>query len=65
MITLSNIPSLLRPGLFSVFEDYNIFPQWWREVYTTHRSDKAVEYDLQMQSLPLAQLKSEAGPIAL
>lgn len=65
MITLSNIPSLLRPGLFSVFEDYNTYPQWWRDVFSTHRSNKSVEYDQQMQSLGLAQLKSEAGPIAL
>lgn len=65
LTTISNFPSLLRPGNAAVFEDYNIYPQWWFPVYARKKSDKAVEYELQMQSLGLAQLKSESGSIAM
>lgn len=65
MITRSNIPALLRPGQYSVFEDYNVYPQWWHDVYSRHRSDKAVEYETQIQSLGLAQLKPDGAPIAM
>ena len=65
IINRSNIPVLLRPGQYAVFEDYNIFPQWWHDVFTRHRSDKAVEYETQIQSLGLAQLKLAGAPIAM
>jgi len=64
-ITTGNIPNLLRPGLFSVFGNYNTFPDLWKETYSQHIAKHAVEYDLEMQSLPLAKLKLEGGPIAL
>ena len=64
LITRSNIPSLLRPGLASVFADYNVYPALWKDIYSVHRSDKAVEYELEMQGLGLAQLKADGSPVA-
>lgn len=64
LINRSNIPTLLRPGLAAVFGDYNIYPNLWKEIYTQHRSDKAVEYEMEMQGLPLAQIKADGSPVA-
>lgn len=64
LITRSNIPSLLRPGLASVFGDYNIYPALWKDVYSIHRSDKAVEYEMEMQGLGIAQMKADGSPVA-
>lgn len=64
LITRSNIPSLLRPGLASVFGDYNIYPALWKSVYSVHRSDKAVEYEMEMQGLGIAQMKADGSPVA-
>jgi hypothetical protein len=61
-ITRSNLPSLLRPGLFSVFWNYNTYPDLYKEVYKIFKSDKATEYDLEMQGLPLAQIKQDGAP---
>lgn len=60
----SDFPSLLRPDLADVFGDWNIFPALWKDIYKTHRSDKAVEYDMEMQGLGLAQLKADGGPVS-
>lgn len=64
LINRSNIPTLLRPGLLTVFGDYNVYPALWKEIYSQHRSDKAVEYDMEMQGLPLAQIKADGSPVA-
>lgn len=64
LINRSNIPTLLRPGLAAVFGDYNIYPALWKNVYSQHRSDKAVEYEMEMQGLPLAQIKADGSPVA-
>lgn len=60
----SDFPSLLRPDLADVFGDWNIFPALWKDIYKTHRSDKAVEYDMEMQGLGLAQLKADGGAVS-
>lgn len=65
IINRSNIQSLLRPGQAAIFEDYNIYPQWWHNVYSRHRSNKAVEYETQMQSLGLASLKQDGAPVSM
>lgn len=65
MINLSAMPSLLRPGNAAVFEDYNIYKQFWHDIYSTHASDKAVEYDVQTQSLGIAQLKRDGSPTTM
>ncbi len=64
IINRSNIPSLLRPGLAAVFADYNVYGALWKEIYSQHRSDKSVEYEMEMQGLPLAQLKADGSPVA-
>jgi hypothetical protein len=64
LINRSNIPTLLRPGLAAVFGDYNVYPHLWKDIYTQHRSDKAVEYEMEMQGLPLAQIKADGSPVA-
>lgn len=64
LINRSNIPTLLRPGLAAVFGDYNVYPALWKEVYSQHRSDKAVEYEMEMQGLPLAQIKADGSPVS-
>jgi hypothetical protein len=64
LINRSNIPTLLRPGLAAVFGDYNIYPALWKDIYSQHRSDKAVEYEMEMQGLPLAQIKADGSPVA-
>jgi hypothetical protein len=62
IINRSSIPALLRPGLDTVFFDYNQYPALWKEIYKTYRSDKAVEYVMEMQGLPLAQIKQDGAP---
>lgn len=64
IINRSNIPSLLRPGLHQVFGDYNVYPALWKDIYSVHRSDKAVEYELEVQGLPLGQIKADGSPVA-
>ena len=64
IITRSNIPSLLRPGLADTFADWMIYPDLWKDIYKIHRSDKATEYDMEMQTLGLAQLKLDGAPVA-
>lgn len=64
LINRSNIPTLLRPGLKVVFGDYNVYPALWKEMYSQHKSDKAVEYEMEMQGLPLAQIKADGSPVA-
>src|SRR5277367_2046943 len=64
IINRSNIPALLRPGLHAVFGDYNVYPALWKDIYSIHRSEKSVEYEMEMQGLPLAQLKEDGSPVA-
>lgn len=63
LITLASIKPLLRPGLRAVFADWMIYPAQWRELYTTKISNKAVEYETEMQTLSIAKLKEDSGPI--
>tara|TARA_R110000868_G_scaffold103473_1_gene284924 strand:- start:7553 stop:8461 length:909 start_codon:yes stop_codon:yes gene_type:complete len=64
-INRSNIPSLLRPGLKTVFGNYNTFSDLYKEIYNIYRSDKATEYDMEMQGLGLAQIKQDGSPITM
>lgn len=64
IINRSNIPTLLRPGLRAVFGDYNVYPALWKDIYSIHNSDKAVEYEMEMQGLPLAQIKADGSPVS-
>jgi hypothetical protein len=62
-INTASIPSLLRPGLATVFADYNVWPEQWMEIFSKHKSDKQVEYDVEMQLLPNAFFKPEGTTI--
>lgn len=62
-MTRSNWPTLLRPGLDAVFGDWNTYPDLYKDVYQIFKSDKAVEYTMEMQGLGLASLKNDGSPI--
>lgn len=57
------IESLLRPGLHAVFGNYEVYPDLWKEIYSQHTSDKAVEYEVEIRGLGLAQLKPDGAPV--
>jgi phage major head subunit gpT-like protein len=63
IITLQSIQNLLRPGLAAVFGDYMVYPDQWKEIFTSHVSDKAVEYEVEMRLLPMAQFKPDGGAV--
>ncbi len=63
IITLQSIQQLLRPGLVAVFGDYLTYPDQWKEIFAQHISDKAVEYEVEMRLLPMAQIKADGGPV--
>lgn len=63
IITLSAIQNLLRPGLAAVFGDYLMYPDEWKDIFTSHVSDKAFELEEEMRLLPVAQLKADGGPV--
>jgi len=62
LINRTSIPSLLRPGLADVFGDWNTYPALWKDVYKVLHSEKAVEYEVEMQGLGIAQLKADGAP---
>lgn len=64
-INTGQISSLLRPGLASVFGSYPMYKSQWSEIYQTYDSDKAVEYEIEMKYLGLAQLRPEGAPTSL
>ena len=63
-ISLSQIKSELLPGLFDVRGSYDMIPRQWDKVFTTHKSDMALERSSQMRFLGLPQLKAEGGATA-
>ena len=63
-VSLSQIKSELLPGLFDVRGSYDMIPRQWDKVFTTHKSNMAVERSTQMRFLGLPQLKSEGGATA-
>lgn len=63
IITLQSIQNLLRPGLAAVFGDYMTYPDQWKEIFSSHVSDKAVEYEVEMRLLPMAQFKPDGGAV--
>jgi hypothetical protein len=65
IINRSYITSLLRPGAHAIFANYNIYPEQWKEIYSQHISDKAVEYEIQTKELGIAQIRPEGSPTAM
>jgi len=62
-VNTAAIKSLLRPGLNAVFGDYPSYGGQWAEVFSKNKSDKQVEYDVEMRMLGLAQLKQQGMSI--
>lgn len=64
-INTTAIANLLRPGLAAVFGDYPLYPSQWSDVFDTYESDKAVEIEVEMKMLGLAQIRPEGSPTAV
>jgi hypothetical protein len=60
-IALANIRSELLPGLFDVRGSYDMIPRQWDKVFTTHKSNMAVERSTQMAFMALPYLKDEGA----
>lgn len=60
-INTTAIRDLLRPGLAAVFGDYPMYPSQWTEIFDKYTSDKAVEIDVEIKLLGLAQLRAEGA----
>lgn len=64
VINTTAIQNLLRPGLAAVFGTYNTYPAQWAEIFEKHTSDKAVEIEVEVKLLPIAQLMAEGASVA-
>ncbi len=64
-INTTAIANLLRPGLAAVFGDYPSYPSQWSEIFEEYESDKAVEVEVEMKMLGLAQIRPEGSPTAI
>jgi phage major head subunit gpT-like protein len=64
-INTTAIANLLRPGLAAVFGDYPNYPSQWSDIYEVYESDKAIELEVEMKMLGLAQIRPEGGPTAV
>jgi hypothetical protein len=49
----------------AVFFNLNVYPDLWKEVYTQHKAERAVEYDIELQGLGLASEKPEGAPVSM
>lgn len=65
MINIAAIQSLLRPGLAAVFGSYPQYPSQWSEIFDVYDSDKAVEIEVEMKFLGLAEIRPEGSPTAM
>lgn len=65
LINRDYIPALLRPGANTIYGDYNVFPDLWTKIYAHNVAKHAVEYDVEIQGLPLATKKPEGSPTFL
>ncbi len=61
-IALSAIRDLLLPGLWAVTGEYPQLPRVWDKVFTTRKSNMALERSVSMRYLPVALLKQEGAP---
>lgn len=65
LITRSNIPNFLQKGLQTVFSNYDVLPELFKDVYKTVKSERAYEQDIETQGLGMAQIKQDGAPVAL
>lgn len=64
-INTNQIAALLRPGLKAVFGQLPLYPEQWKEIFTTYQSDKYQEIDVEMKYLGAADIKAEGSPYAV
>ena len=64
MINTGSIYPLLRPGVKAVIGNYHTYADQWKEVFTTHTSDKKMEFEDEFKSLGMAQIKAEGSSVA-
>lgn len=64
-INTGAIANLLRPGLAAVFGSYPMYPSQWSEIFDVYESDKAVEIEVEMKMLGLAQIRPEGAQTAM
>ena len=64
MINTASIYPLLRPGVKAVIGNYDTYPDQWKAVFTTHTSDKKIEFEDEFKSLGMAQVKAEGAAVA-
>jgi hypothetical protein len=60
-VNLSQIQSLLLPGLRAITGKYPQIPTQWSKIFETAESDMALERTADMRYLPLAAVKSEGA----
>jgi len=63
-ISTASIYPLLRPGVKAVIGNYDTYPDQWKAVFTTHTSDKKMEFEDEFKSLGMAQVKAEGASVA-
>ena len=63
-INTASIYPLLRPGVKAVIGNYDTYPDQWKAVFTTHTSDKKIEFEDEFKSLGMAQVKAEGAAVA-
>lgn len=64
-ITRSNAPSLLVPIAHTVFWNFNRYPDLFKDVYKIYKSDRATEYDIEMQGIGIASQKNDGAGVTL
>lgn len=64
-ITTGSTPKLLWPGLTDIWGlAYDQYPQQWKELFTSYRSEKNYEEDVGLTGMGLASVKPEGSPFA-
>jgi hypothetical protein len=64
-INTAAIRDLLRPGLAAVFSDSDLYGHEYADIFTSHKSDKAEEWEVEMKLLGAAEIKPEGTPISV
>ena len=59
IITRNTIRDLLRPGLNLIYNDHSSFPEFWKSIFETRKSERAEEFIVEMEALPVGSLKPE------
>lgn len=61
-ITSSQITSLLYPGLNDLLLELDTYPNQYKQIYKTRKTNQVTVYDLEMQSFGLPGLMEEGAP---